>query len=175
MYHGQDLNLKQRRFCEHYVVHYHGTNAAIEAGYSKASAHAQATALLKNPKIQEYLSHLNRKASKKIEITREAVLQEMAALAFSDIRDVFNDDGSLKQPHEYDDKAAKAVQSIDVTTLNGDEGQILGATNKIRLADKTKNLELLGKHLGLFTDKVEMTNTVTVKDYTGEAQENAGG
>lgn len=170
MYYGQDLNLKQRRFCEYYALHFNGTKAAIEAGYSKAAAGQQSSTLLKNPKVREYLDHLTRKASKKIEITREAVLQEMAALAFSDIRDIFNDDGNLKQPHEYDDKAAKAVQSIDVTTLNGDEGQILVATNKIRLADKTKNLELLGKHLGLFTEKVELTKKVTIKDYTGESQ-----
>lgn len=66
-----------------------GTNAAIRAGYSKATAAQQASRLLARPDVQSYIAHLKTEQSKRIEITADKVLEQYRRLAFADINDYF--------------------------------------------------------------------------------------
>jgi len=52
------LTDKQKRFCEEYLIDFNGTQAAIRAGYSKKTAQQQASRLLSNVVVQDYLSEL---------------------------------------------------------------------------------------------------------------------
>ena len=52
------LNPRQEKFAQEYWATGHGTNSAIKAGYSKKTAHVQATQLLKNPKVQKKIKEL---------------------------------------------------------------------------------------------------------------------
>lgn len=78
------LNEKQRRFAEEYTVDLNATQAAIRAGYSKATAGAQGHDLLKNPEIQAHIADVTAKRSEKTGVTAEKVLEELWAIAHAD-------------------------------------------------------------------------------------------
>ena len=82
------------------------------------------------------------------------MLRELAKVAFFDVRKALNNDGSIKAISEFDDDTAAALVSLDVVELNGDEG---GVIRKVRLADKLRALELIGKHLGMFSDRIKVS------------------
>lgn len=150
-----ELTPKQALFVREYLVDLNATQAAIRAGYSKKTAASQAERLLRNVEIASAVqAHMDKRAGA-IEISATRVLQEIAKLAFFDPRKLLNSDGSPKPIQELDDETAMAVAGIDIVTKGNDD---LGYADilKIKLADKSKNLELLGRHLKLFTDKVEL-------------------
>ena len=99
--------------------------------------------------------------AEKAEITSEMVIAEIGKLAFADIRKVFNEHGQLLPIHELPDEIAASVSSIEVVTsrVPGGEPAEVEHTAKIKFWDKRGSLELLGKHMKLFTDKVESQNT----------------
>ena len=88
----------------------------------------------------------------------DRVLREAARLAFSDIRQAFNDKGELLPIHEWPDDLAAAVASTESVRRNLDAAD--GKTDrivKLKVWDKPKNIEMLSKHLGLLTERVEVT------------------
>ena len=89
-------------------------------------------------------------------IDPDRVLRETARLAYSDIGEVFAADGTLLPVHKLPEDIRRSIASVEVVKRNVDSGD--GKTDdiiKIRVWDKPKALEFLGKHLGLLTDKVE--------------------
>lgn len=94
----------------------------------------------------------------RLEITADRVLQELAKLAFFDPRKLFNSDGSPKNIHELDGNTAAAVAGLEVNEMfegEGDQKHAFGLCRKIKVADKGINLERVGRHLKLFTDKTD--------------------
>lgn len=55
---AEELKPRQEKFCQNYLLYRNATRAAIEAGYSEASAHNQGYRLLKEPAIQERITEL---------------------------------------------------------------------------------------------------------------------
>jgi phage terminase small subunit len=154
----QDLGAKELKFCAEYAIDENGTRSAIAAGYTAKSAACTASRLLKKIKIQQEIARLTNKTLDKLEITRERVLGEIAKLAFYDPGNLLEPDGSMKQIKDIDDVTRMAVAGLEVVELlegSGDERHAYGLCKKIKLADKGQNLERLGRHLKLFTDKVE--------------------
>lgn len=146
-----ELTLKQQRFTAEYGVDLNASAAYSRAGYSARgnSAEACASRLLRNAKVRRVIQQKQNEAVKRCEITAENVLREAGALAFSDIRKLFNMDGSLKSVHEIDDATAGAIKSIEIgQTIS--EGQVIARVCKIKLWDKNNAQERLFKHLGLF-------------------------
>ena len=70
----QELNERQKRFCEEYIVDFNGTQAAIRAGYSKKTANEQAAQLLAKLSIQAYLKELIEKRNERTKITQDEVV-----------------------------------------------------------------------------------------------------
>ncbi len=106
------------------------------------------------------------KRADKLEITADRVLQEIARLAFNDPRNFFESDGSLKQIHDLDDDAAACIAGMEVIELfegAGEQKHAYGLLKKIKIADKGQNLERLGRHLKLFTDKTEHSGLMGVQ------------
>ena len=100
------LTDKQKRFCEEYLIDLNATKAAIRAGYKEKTAYAQGQRLLKKVEAQEYLQELMDERSKRTEITADRVLQELAAIAFSDRTE-------LAQVGESGDRAAEGRYKKD--------------------------------------------------------------
>ena len=160
------LNPKQQRFCEEYLIDLNATQAAIRAGYSVKTANEQGARLLVNVSVSREIERLQAVQSRRTGITADRVIRELAKIAFVDPDRVINaDDGTIKADATDEDKAA--IQGVKVkrsSSVNGDSFE-----NEVRLYDKTKALELLGKHLGLFTDKVDLNVTQPIVVSGGEA------
>lgn len=136
---------KQERFCEEYMVDLNATQAAIRAGYSHKTAAAQAARLLINVNIQNRIAQLQAEQSRRTGVSADRVVRELAKIAFVNAGDLIDSKtASVKLDASRDDLAA--VQSIKVKTFGED-----GLEHEVKLADKLKALELLGKHLGVFS------------------------
>jgi len=154
------LSGKHTRFIEEYLVDLNATQAAIAAGYSERTAYSQGQRLLKHVEVAPLIQKAMDARSKRLEITADRVLQELAKLAFYDPMDIFEADGSMKQIKDIDPNTRMALAGLEVTELfegSGDEKHAYGLLKKIKLADKGQNLERLGRHLKLFSDKLEVT------------------
>lgn len=152
------LTKRQEEFCRQYMIDLNGTQAAIRAGYSKKGAHVQAAQLLSNPKVRSFANTLKAERAERTEITSDRVLMEIGRLAFADIRRVFTEDGKLLPVHLLPSEVAASISAIEVVTskVPGGEPGDVEHTAKIKFWDKRGSLELLGRHLKLFTDKIEL-------------------
>lgn len=160
------LTPKQSQFVAEYIANgMNATKAAIAAGYSAKTAQEQGSRLLSNVMVSAAIEEKTNRILGKLEITAEKVLQEIAKMAFLDPRRLFASDGSLVPIHELDDHTAASVAGLEVNELfegSGEQKHAYGLCKKIKIADKGQNLERLGRHLKLFTDKVEVDDHLTV-------------
>lgn len=138
------LTEKQKRFCEEYLTDLNATQAAKRAGYKNPEIGRQ---LITKNNVSEYLNKLRNEQSKRTQITADMVLNELAAIAFSDRTKIarVNADGvvELNETDKLPDALKKAISGIK----EGKFGVEVSSYDKIRA------LELLGKHLGMFKEK----------------------
>lgn len=153
------LSARQQRFVDEYLVDLNATQAAIRAGYAERGARVQGCRLLAQPNVDAAIQRGAAKRQRRTEIDQDRVLKELAAIGFHDARTLFGDGGSLKPPAEWDDDTAAAIAGLEVEELfdgRGDEREHIGTLRKIKRNDKVKALELLGRHLKMFTERVEI-------------------
>lgn len=151
------LTEKQKRFVEEYLIDLNATQAAIRAGYSPNTAKDIGCENLAKPNIRACIDKEIAERSKRTGINQDRVIRELARLAFVNANDVIDmEEATLKDGATEDDTAA--ITSVKVKTIPTKEGE--GIEREIKLTDKLKALELLGKHLGMFKDKVEIDATV---------------
>lgn len=153
---------KQDLFARAYVANgLNGTEAAKSAGYAERSAHVTASRLLKNAKVNALIASLSKKRADKLDISADWVLGELRKLAGYDASSVFDDDGGLKPISEWNAATKAALVGLDHEKLfehfGKGQSKHVGTTRKIKLADKLRALELLGRHLKLFTDRLEVS------------------
>ena len=156
------LTDKQRRFVDEYLVDLNASQAAVRAGYT-GDPNTIGPRLLANVGIRSLVARRMADRSNRTEITQDRVLQELARLAFVDLRKAYNEDGTLKKPHELDDDTAAAMAGLEtVTTAIGDiEDPATLATKKVKTWDKKGALELCMRHLGMLNDKIKVDANVT--------------
>lgn len=149
------------RFAQEYVIDLNGTRAATAAGYSPKTAKEQASRLLTKVSVRRAVDNLLAKRASKLELKAEHIVEELRRLAFSNMMDYMEIDENgkpcgLNMSNLTRDQAA-AIQEIteDTTGGSGDGERRLVLRTKFKLSDKAKNLELLGRHLGMFKDVTE--------------------
>lgn len=154
------LTPKQRMFVHEYLIDLNSTQAAIRAGYSPHTASVIATENLGKPNIRAAINKAMALRSRRVGITQDRVLQEIARVAFMNVTDLVNvDDASIRAGVSRDDTAAIAsIRIRKVPTQNG-----ISHEREVRFHDKLRALEMLGKHLGMFTDKVSVNADLLVK------------
>lgn len=148
------LTAKQRRFVEQYLIDLNATQAAIRAGYSERTANKVGPRMLVNVGVVTAVNRAIEERSKRTEITQDSVLQELGRIGFSDMRQFtqWGPDGVvLNDCATLDADAARCVAEVSQTTSKD------GGSLKFRLHDKVSALEKLGKHLGMFVDRHELT------------------
>ena len=144
------MTKKQKLFCEEYLIDLNATQAAIRAGYSPESARQSGTDNMKNPYIRARIEKAMAERSRRTGVNAERVVLELAKIAFVNAGMIIDaTDATLKTDAAPEDLAA--IQSIKVKDM-GD----MGIEREIRMADKLKALELLGRHLGMFNDKIRL-------------------
>lgn len=144
---AKGLTDKQSIFVREYLVDLNATQAAIRAGYSVKTAEVIGYENLNKPQIATAIQEAMDKRAGRLEITADRVLQEIAKLAFSNMQDFYNPNGSLKEICELPRDVAAAMLSSKINLTES------CAVQEIKLHDKKGSLELLGKHLRLFADK----------------------
>jgi phage terminase small subunit len=154
------LTAKQQAFVKHYLVSLNASKAAIKAGYSSKYVNRSATQLLANPKIQAAIREEIEARNERIQVTQDQVVAELAKVAFGDPRAVmeWGPHGVKLKPSDELDKNSIA-QVADIAN-GGENGP------GIKFYDKLKALELLGKHLGMFTDKFSLQGNMEVRHGT---------
>lgn len=158
----QQLTPKQARFCEEYLVDLNATAAAIRAGYRPKSARQTAAENLSKPVIVARVAELQAARSERTQVTVDMVVTELAKIAFSAMRDVADwskERVSFKPSEDLTAEAAACVKDISSTReIRKDKyGETTENTNlKVVLHDKKGALELLGRHLGMFKDNLNI-------------------
>ncbi len=160
----------EARFIREYLVDLNASAAAKRAGYAEKSAQSQGSKLLKRPRVRAAIDEAKAERAKRTEINADNVLRELAKLAFSDIRKLFQD-GSLIAIDHLGDDVAPAVAGVDVVTKNLGEGEVEYIA-KIKLWDKLGALDKLGRHLSLFQDNLNLTSN-SIADKLQAARERA--
>ena len=110
--------------------------------------------------VQREIERLKAERSRRTGITADRVLQELARIGFVNPLDVIDpSDAAVLRSANADDVAA--IASVKFKVIPGKNGED-GFEREVRLHDKVKALELMGKHLGMFTDKFDLTGNVPV-------------
>ncbi|MCK0507921.1 terminase small subunit [Aromatoleum anaerobium] len=159
------LNDKQRRFVAEYLIDLNATQAAIRAGYSERTAGSQGFDLLKKPEIQAWVTEEMKAREQRTEITQDRVLAELAKIGFADIRRAvkWGDGIAVTDPESGAVEISNGVALIgskeidDATAASISEVSQTAQGIKIKMHDKRAALVDIGRHLGMFTDKVEHT------------------
>lgn len=166
------LNPKQQAFVREYLVSLNATQAAIAAGYSVATAKQQGSRLLTHADVKAALAGGTARKFAKLEVKAENVLAELLTFAHSDPIELFTKEGVLKHLEDMPESTRRSIKSLEFEELfEGASGEKFckGRTVKITLWDKPKGLELLGKHLKLFTDKIEVEGKLTLEQLVEQA------
>ena len=156
---GRGLTAKQQRFVEEYLAdeNMNATKAAIRAGYSKRSATQCAHENMKKPEIAAAIEAAIAERSKRTEISADWVLRRLAEEAEADLADILDEAGAIRPVKEWPKIWRQGlVSGIDVQE-DMIEGVKVGQTVKLKLSDRIKRIELIGKHVnvGAFREKVE--------------------
>jgi phage terminase small subunit len=155
---SEKLTPKQALFCKEYLVDRNGTQAAIRAGYAEDSASVEGSRLLTNAKVAERIQKGMDARAIAVGIDAEMVLAELCKLGTYNVQDfiVEGTDG-LRTISDLDRDHAAAITEITTRSIAGKDGDDIVIETKVKLADKGQNLERIGKHLKLFTDRTELS------------------
>ena len=172
------LTAKQKLFCNEYLIDLNATQAAIRANYSVKTAIEQASRLLTKVNVQEYIQQRMKDREIRTEITQDKVLKELANIGFSNgsdfakvveksyMKEIYNDAKEKIGEEEvfYTTVVTALTDSIDKSKLAAIAG--IRSTKdgiEVKTNDKVKALELIGKHLGMFKDQIELNATFNKK------------
>lgn len=147
---------KQKIFADEYLIDLNATRA-YRVAYPNVkkddTAAAAAARMLRNVKVAEYIQERMQERQQRTEVTQDRVVQELAAIAFAKATDyvTIKSNGPaavvmIKSTDDLTDEQVRAIAGIK-EGANGIE---------IKLNDKEKALELLGRHLGMWNDKLEV-------------------
>lgn len=155
------LTDKQQRFVEEYLVDLNATQAAIRAGYSEDTAYSIGHENLSKPEIAEAIALAKKERSERTKIDADWLLSRLAEEVNADLADLYREGGTLKNVDEWPEIWRKGlVAGVDVhqeyTYIDG-EKEPDGMVVKVRLSDRLKRLELIGKHIdvGAFVERVD--------------------
>jgi phage terminase small subunit len=173
-----ELTSKQRAFVREYLIDLNATQAAIRAGYSAKTASSQGERLLRNVEVDKAISAAMKLRAERTDITADRVLNELAKIGFADIRKAVKWTSSLiteeDQPDGGDVLVIKHVVTNNIQIVASEEidedtaaaiaeiSQNATGGIKVKLHDKRAALVDLGRHLGLFKDKVEHSGSINL-------------
>ncbi|MFQ9546229.1 MAG: terminase small subunit [Clostridium sp.] len=171
------LTEKQKIFVNEYLVDLNATRA-YKVAYPNVkkddTAAVNGNRLLRNAKVKEYLNERMKEREKRTEITQDKVLEELAAIAFSNgskyakvIEEiVYDENGEVLLDHNGNIVKQKVVELVLTDELSETDKKAIASIKRgkngieISTCDKVRALELLGKHLGMFKEKVEVSGNI---------------
>lgn len=126
--------------------------AGIEAGYSPRTAEQVASRTLALPHVKAYYDEQLAARAQRTGIDADYVLQRLAAIETMDVADIYDQDGKLLPVPKWPKIWRQMVKEVDLKT------------GKIKMQDKLRTLELMGKHVGVraFAEQIEVTDVTGV-------------
>jgi phage terminase small subunit len=160
------MNKRQTLFVKEYLVDLNATQAAIRAGYSKKTARVIGQENLQKPAIAKAVQKEMDARSHRVNVTSDDVLRELLRLSLVDVTQAFDKDGRLLPIKEIPEDVRRAIAGIDLRTQEAseddEEDSPASEAVRIKFYDKTKSLDLLGRHLKLWTDKQPLNVNVNL-------------
>jgi phage terminase small subunit len=157
------LKGKQQLFVDEYLKDLNATQAAIRAGYSENSAAEAGYENLIKPHIAKAIIEAKQARSERTQIDADWLLKRLAEEATADIADLYDAGGALKPVSMWPEIWRKGlVGGLEVQQnfayIDGDKVPD-GVVTKVKLSDRIKRLELIGKHVDVkaFQDRTEIT------------------
>lgn len=155
---ARKLTDKQKKFVEEYLIDLNATQACIRAGYSPKYADREGHKLVENSRVSEAIAESMAERSRRTGINQDRIVQELARIAFVKITDVVDSDGEINTNASDDDLACiESYKVEDSDSVNGSSSK-----REVKLASKIKALELLGKHVGMWNDKIQVDVSIPV-------------
>lgn len=157
-------NAKYEAFAQEYIIDFNGAQAAIRAGYSEKTARTQASKLLTIPDISERVAELMQDRCERTQVDADYVLNRLHQIDQLDILDILTEDfNEFKPLNEWPKQWRISISGMDMSEIweynaDSEQREIVGVLKKIKWPDKTKNLEWLGKHVGVdcFNNRVKV-------------------
>ncbi|HCR3184446.1 TPA: terminase small subunit [Morganella morganii] len=165
------LNAQMERFCQEYLkAPDNQTDAAVAAGYAAGSACKRASVLMADPRIQERIAQLMQQRNKRTKMSADTVLKRLVEMLDADIADILNEKGDIKPISEWSPVWRKSVAAFDIIDIDGDT-----RLKKVKLLDKLKVLELIGKHVDInaFRERVQVDVNISLADKLAAARKRA--
>jgi len=162
---AQGLTVKQRRFCEEYLTDLNGQQAALRAGYSPASAHITASQALSRRKVIKYINYLKIQRARRLEVTQDRIIQELARIAYHDQRTFYTADHEAVPLQQITDDQQTAIKNIRFRNKTEEEAveDIDGSMKMEKVTrrivseytfySRVDALRMLGHHVGMSLDK----------------------
>lgn len=167
----RELTPLQRLFVLEYLKDFNATQAAIRAGYSEKTASQIAYELLQNPLVLAQIEKEKAQRLDRLQVDADWMLKRLIYEAEADLAELYDDDGRLKPVNEWPEIWRKGlVAGIEVEELfegRGEDREHVGTLRKVKLADRTKRLELIGRHVDVqaFTDKKKIEVDDPILDF----------
>ena len=152
------LTDRQELFCREYLVDLNATQAVIRAGYSPKNAGYCGSRLLDNPDVKNRIGELMDERNEVLNINSDYVLRRLEEIDKLDIADILDGEGNVLPVSDWPQAWRTSVGAIEVTQVRT-AGETTSCLKKVKLPDKLRNLELLGKHtdVSAFGNRVEIT------------------
>lgn len=155
---ARELTAMQRLFALEYLVDLNATEAYARAGGSAKTAYSAGPRLLQHEGVAAAIAEALGRRAKKLERLGDRVLEELMRCGFVDIGEAYDEKGNLKPIREMEPDVRRAIAGLKVFEEfegSGEERRKVGEVRELKLNDKLRALELLGKHKKLFTDVLE--------------------
>lgn len=165
----------QKRFCDEYLIDLNATRA-YKTAYPNCkkdeTAKAAASRLLTNVNVETYINKGMQERQERTKIKQDDVLQELANIAFSNgtefaqivtkeyEKPIYDKEGNEIGTEIKEYKCLELTPTSELTEAQKSAIASIKETRsgiEIKTADKVKALELLGKHLGMFKETMELT------------------
>lgn len=147
------LTPKQEAFVQEYLIDLNATASAGRAGYKNFNIGRR---LVTQSNVSEAIQKALQDRSKRTEITQDMVLSEYARIAFLDPAKLFSPEGNILSIHDMEEDTRRAISGMDVVSIGNMEVGV-GEIQKIKIASKLGALDSLGKHLGMFIERKEVS------------------
>ena len=162
---ANSLTEKQKRFVDEYLKDLNGTQAYIRAGYKSKNPDVDCQKLLGNSRVQSHIQKRKADRERRTEITQDMVVAELAKVAFVDIKDYLRYGTERTDTGEVDEEGNPVFeyrQIVEAKPSDQVDGSLVSevslgkdGTFKFKLHDKMAALDKLGRHFGLFLDRVQ--------------------
>ncbi len=149
----------QQEFVMSYIANLGSPNAIKLASKDCGLTYSYCRKLLLKPAIQEQIENAKLERLQRLEMDADTVLKELIQLWQADIRDIYDDDDTIKPVNQWPEVITKMLVSYQKLPVYNEEGKQVGSHHKIRLIDRLKVLEMIGKHIKVqaFKEKHELS------------------